>query len=156
MGTYWRSHTAVVLLAGLSVGCGAEKSASPAAVDPATQVLRVHEQLNQVQFPKEQNAEKLRTTLHGINAIDISRCPPDYQKAYIDTASAFGAMVDFAEEKDSWQYSVSEGVESFLRGFTLIDPFATVREARERRRHLQARITESLAQYQRTLARYRR
>jgi len=143
--------------AALAAGCGSGGTggAAPAA-DPAAEVMRVDARLNAITFPKGRDEARLRAVLTEVNAIDVSRCPADYRAAYVQFAAATGALVDFIVETGSWQHSVSTGVESFVRGFTMTDPFATVREARERRRQLQARITEANATYQRTLAKYRR
>jgi hypothetical protein len=142
----------------VGTGCGPGGSgANPAPVaDPAAEVLQVDARLNQITFPKGRDEAKLRALLAEVNSIDISRCPADYQSAFTQLASATGAMVDYMIETGSWEHSFSTGVESFLRGFTMIDPFATVRESRERRRQLQSRITEAIGNYQRTLAKYKK
>lgn len=147
----------VLAAAGVGAGCGGTAGPVPAAPlpnDPAAEVIRVHARLDRVTFPKGRDEARLRATLAEINAIDLSRSPADYQAAYVRLASAVGELVDFVAETGSWQHTVSTGVESFVRGFTLTDPLGGLREARERRRQLQTRITEAIAHYQRTLAKY--
>jgi hypothetical protein len=147
--------TALVLTAGLGMGCGSGGGGAPAAPsDPAAEVRRVNDRLNRVTFPKDRDEAKLRAVVSEINSIDISRCPEDYRAAYARQADAVGALVDYMIETGSWEHRVSTGVESFLRGFTGTDPFGGVREARERHRQLQTRITEATGHYQRTLAKY--
>lgn len=148
----------LTLAAGLGAGCGGSGGGgggAPAPADPAAEVMRVNDRLNRVTFPKGRDEAKLRATLSEINGIDTSRCPDDFRQAYARLADAVGALVDYMIETGSWEHSVSTGVESFLRGFTGIDPFGGVREARERRRQLQTRITEAVGHYQRTLAGYK-
>lgn len=142
--------------AGLAAGCGGGGRGPLPVTDPAAEVMRADARLNQVQFPKGRGEAGVRAAVAEMNAIDTSRCPPDYRAAFVQLASALGAVADFAAETGSWEHQVSTGVESFLRGFTGQDPFATVREARDRRRQLQARVTEAVGNYQRAVAKYRK
>ncbi len=147
----------VCLVVGSAAGCGPGGDGGvPPAADPADEVMRVHARLNRVNFPTAAGEAGVRAAVSEMNAIDTSRCPPDYQAAVARVASALGAVADLAAETGSWEHQVSTGVESFLRGFTRVDPFAAVREGRERRRQLQARVTEALGHYERTLAKYRK
>ena len=148
--------TALVLITGLGLGCGSGGGgAAPAPADPAAEVMRVNDRLNRVTFPKGRDEAKLRAAVGEMNAIDTARCPDDFRAAYARLADSVGALADYMVETGSWEHSISTSVESFLRGFTGSDPFGGVREARERRRQLQTRITEAIGHYQRTLAKYK-
>ena len=146
--------------AAVAAGCGAGGTggAAPPAdptADTAAEVLRVHARLDRIEFPKGRDQARLRGVLDEINGIDTSRCPADYRAAYAQFAAAAGAVVDYRIETGAWENVVATGVEAFARGF-LGDPFGVAREDRERRRQLQGRIADATANYQRTVAKYRK
>lgn len=148
----WTSLVSFMIAA--ACGCGSS-STKPAALDLAGEVRKVDAKLNQMYFSKDHDEIKLRGVVHQMNSIDISRCPQDYQAAYIQLASALGEFIDYVIETNTWEYSIASGLESFLRGFSG-DPFGAVREDRERRRQIYSKLREAVANYQRTLAKYKK
>jgi hypothetical protein len=157
-----RLHVAVlVAITGVLCGCGANSDSGGGAgvsvpPDRVTEVLKVDARLNQISFPKDQDAAKLRAVATQMNSVDISRCPQDYQAAYVQLCSAVGEFIDYCIETNSWDYAIASGVENFVRGFTQVDPFGRLREDRERSRAMQTKLREAVANYQRTLAKYKR
>ncbi|HEY2786345.1 MAG TPA: hypothetical protein VGJ05_15365 [Fimbriiglobus sp.] len=147
----------MVAVAGFACGCGSSSgTVGPPKPDPGAEVLKVDARLNQISFPKDQDEVKLRAVATQMNSVDISRCPQDYQAAYVQLCSAVGEFIDYCIETNSWDYAIASGVENFVRGFTLVDPFGRLRDDRERSRAMQTKLREAVANYQRTLAKYKR
>jgi hypothetical protein len=144
-------------MTGVLYGCGSGGSGGgPPPPDPAAEVLKVDAHLNGIEFPKDRDEAKLRAVATRMNSVDLSRCPQDYQAAYVQLCSAVGEFIDYCIETNSWGYAIASGVESFVRGFSMVDPFGRVREDRERSRAMQTKLREAVANYQRTLAKYKK
>ena len=143
----------------VTCGCGSGGSGtggSPVpAFDSSAEVLSVDARLNQISVPKDRDEKKLRDVANQMNSIDISRCPQDYQAAFVQLSSAVGEFFDYCIETGSWEFQVASGLESFLRGFSG-DPFGGIQQDRARSREIRAKLREAIANYQRTLAKFKR
>ncbi len=155
-------HVASAILPALViVACGCNSSSTGTggnpipAFDSSAEVLSVDARLNQIPISKDRDEKKLRDVTNQMNLIDISRCPQDYQTAYVQLPSAVGEFFDYCIETGSWEFQVASGLESFLRGFTS-EPFGGIQQDRARSREIRAKLREAVANYQRTLAKYKR
>src|SRR5690349_8991046 len=106
----------LIVAGGCSSGTTGAGGGTPAPTfDSSAEVLRVDARLNQIPVPKDRDEKKLREVTNQMNSIDISRCPQDYQAAYIQLSSATGEFFDYCIETGSWEFQVASGLESFLR-----------------------------------------
>lgn len=151
----WLKRVPFLFVVLLTAGCGSSSRDTVPPADPAQEVLKVDARLQQIEFPKGRDVPRLRAVVEEVNSIDISRCPSDYQAAFIQLANVIGELADYVIETGHWKNVLGKGVESFVRGF-MGDPFGVTREDRARQQQLQSRIRQAEANYSRTLAKYKK